>query len=85
MQALWLSNVALWNTLLDDAYWYCFSFFLLSVLTEEALAPYRKWRNRDDQIAYGQRDDSPANSALGKRLAAPLSVWLHRAKAHYQH
>lgn len=55
-----------WQLLLDDAYWYCLAFFLLSIAAEELLAPHRRWRNRDDQIAYGQREDSPANIRNGR-------------------
>jgi hypothetical protein len=55
-----------WQWLMDDAYWYCFAFFLWSIVAEELLAPHRRWRNRDDQIAYGQREDSPANIRSGR-------------------
>jgi len=65
---------SLWNGLLSDAYWYCFSFFLISICAEEVLAPHRKWRNRDDRIAYGQRADSPANIRLDKHPLPLLSA-----------
>jgi hypothetical protein len=55
-----------WQWLLNDAYWYCAVFFVCSIVAEEVLAPYRRWRNRDDQIVYGQRDDSPANIRSGR-------------------
>jgi hypothetical protein len=56
----------LWHWLLNDAYWYCFAFFLFSIAAEELLAPHIRWRNRDDQIAYGQREDSPTNIRSGR-------------------
>lgn len=56
----------LWHWLLKDAYWYCFTFFLLSLAVEELFAPRRRWHNRDDQIVYGQRKDSPANIHSGR-------------------
>jgi hypothetical protein len=61
----------LWHWLLDDAYWYCLAFFLFSIAIEELLAPHRRWRNRDDQIAYGQRVDSPANIRSGRSHPPP--------------
>lgn len=56
----------LWQWLLADAYWYCFAFFLSSILLEELIAPQRRWRNRDDRIVYGQSEDSPTNIRNGR-------------------
>lgn len=61
----------LWQWLLNDAYWFSFVFFLLSILAEELLAPRRRWRNRDDRIVYGQRADSPVDIRNGRSRPPP--------------
>lgn len=53
-----------WTNISKDFYFYALMTFILLVAFEELLARYRHWHNRDDQIAFGQREDSPANRRL---------------------
>lgn len=73
VERLWQWWQWLWQWLLNDAYWYCGAFLVVSIAAEELLAPWRRWRNRDDCIVYGQREDSPVNIRNGrsKPLAPP--------------
>lgn len=54
-----------WNTISRDFYFYALMAFIMLVAFEELLARHRHWQNRDDQIAFGQREDSPANRRAG--------------------